>query len=105
MSEDLRSASMREYPELRPPTTYRGKVSDRHVRDVKDGSRLLCCWLDCDRYGTETHKAREFLGHDPQTGLPIVTWYVFCTERHKAYWVNSTKNHRNLPPGYRLSVI
>ena len=84
-------------------TTYRGKVCSKNVRDRTDGSRLLCCWLDCERYGLELFKAREYLGDDG--GGPIYTWYVFCSERHKMYWVNSTRDHFNLPAGYKLAVI
>jgi hypothetical protein len=86
-------------------TTYRGKVAERRVIDPGDDARLLCCWDDCGRDGLELHKAREYLGVDPGTRTPIWTWYVFCTERHKMYWVNSVKDLYNLPPGYRLAVI
>lgn len=86
-------------------TTYRGKVSERRVRDTRDGAVLMCCWNDCERPGTELHKAREWLGSDPLTGAPIFTWYVFCTDRHKMYWVNSTHDLFNLPPGYKLAVV
>ena len=86
-------------------TTYRGKLSERRIIDPQDETRLLCCWNDCDRYGLELHKAREYLGIDPRTSGPIYTWYVFCTERHKMYWVNSVRDLFNLPPGYKLAVV
>lgn len=86
-------------------TTYRGKVSDMQVRDTNDGAVLLCGWLDCDRPGYETHKVREYLGFDPRHRGPIYTWYVFCTERHRQYFIHSTTHNKNLPPGYRLAVV
>lgn len=84
-------------------SSYRGKLSERQVRDTRDGARLLCCWLDCEKYGLELFKAREYLG--TEASGPVYTWYVFCSERHKMYWVNSVRDHFNLPPGYKLAVI
>jgi hypothetical protein len=86
-------------------STYRGKVTDRRVIDPADDRRLLCCWLDCEQYGVESHKAREYLGFDPRTGGPIFTWYVFCCDRHKQYFAHSTVHNKNLPPGFRLAVV
>lgn len=86
-------------------TSFRGKVSDRYVIDHQDDARLLCCWTECEKYGYDSHKAREYLGTDPHTGGPIYTWYVFCSERHKMFWVHSVKDLNNLPPGYKLAVI
>lgn len=91
-------------------TTFRGKLSERRVVDVQnldrtDDNHLLCCWDDCEKYGTELHKAREFLGVDPRHGGPIFTWYVFCSERHKMFWVNAPRGLYKLPAGYRLSAI
>lgn len=85
--------------------TYRGKRSERRVIDPVDDARLMCCWTECERDGYDLYKAREYLGINPVTGAPIYTWYVFCSERHKMYWVNSVHDLNNLPPGYKLAVI
>lgn len=91
-------------------TTYTGKRIERRVVDMQnldrtDDNHLLCCWADCYRHGVELHKARVYLGVDPRHGGPIYTWYVFCSEKHKMYWVHAPRGLNNLPPGYRLSVI
>ncbi len=85
--------------------TYRGKRSERRVIDPADDARLMCCWTECEKDGYELYKAREYLGTNPNTGSPMYTWYVFCCERHKMYWVNSVRDLNNLPPGYKLAVI
>lgn len=86
-------------------TAYRGKMSGKHVIDPSDGAHLLCCWDDCERPGLTLHRVRIFEGVDPRTLAPIYTWKVFCTERHKMYYVNSPRDHKNLPPGHRLAII
>lgn len=63
-----------------------------HVIDPQDGAHLLCCWGPCERYGHHEHRAR--------VREPLRTvWYVFCTERHRMFWVNSHRDHLNLPAG------
>lgn len=67
-------------------------VGDRHV---------MCAWDTCERDGYEMHKVRVDYG---KTGPHIVN-YVFCTERHKQYWINSHRAYGQLPPGYKRSFI
>lgn len=86
---------------------YAGKRTERRVLDrdhaeTMDDHHLLCCWDTCDRYGLELYKARVQDGTDR---FPRNTWYVFCSERHKQYWVNSTRDLNNLPPGFKLGII
>lgn len=86
--------------------TYIGKLHSRGVIDHSDGARLLCCWDDCEKYGTILHKVRIYEGINPSAGgAPIYSWKVFCTERHKMYYVNAPRGLNKLPPGYRLTVI
>jgi len=68
-----------------------------------DGDRHVCCaWDDCERDGVDLHQVRVNYG---KADTPHVVKHVFCTDRHKQYWINSTKRYGNLPPGYRLSII
>lgn len=88
-------------------TSYAGKRVERRVLDRENAERLddhhlLCCWDTCDRYGLEIFKVRVKYG---TPGVPYDTWYVFCSERHKMYWVNSTRDLYNLPPGYKRAVV
>lgn len=73
----------------------------KSVINMSSGAHIPCCWDDCRRDGVELHKARvrERTEHGPG-----VAHYVFCSERHKMFWVNSHRDNGNLPAGYRLSV-
>jgi hypothetical protein len=67
---------------------------DRHV---------MCAWDECDRDGYELHKV---VVNDAADGYPPrYMRFVFCSERHKMYWVNSHKKYGDLPPGYKRSTI
>lgn len=69
--------------------------------------KILCCWDECDRDGFELHKVRVNYG---SPGSPYCTTYIFCSERHRQYWLHApdaAKTGRkvgDLPPGYRLSI-
>jgi hypothetical protein len=67
------------------------------VINLSTGVHLPCCWDDCTRDGVELHKTtvKEPTGNAN---------YVFCSERHRQYWINSHRNNGMLPAGYRLSV-
>jgi hypothetical protein len=74
-------------------------VLDRDHAETMDDHHLLCCWDTCDQYGYENIKAVE------RTGPMQYIHYVFCSERHKQYWLNSTRDLNNLPPGFRLGIL
>jgi hypothetical protein len=38
-------------------------------------------------------------------GYPHVLNYVFCSDRHKMYFVHSHRAYGHLPPGHKMSVI
>jgi hypothetical protein len=73
-----------------------------------DGTWLKCCWDDCERQGFDSHKTRF---HDHAHGLPCDhpdakhVWYVFCSNRHRDYFLHSHRSMGNLPPGSRLMLI
>ena len=68
----------------------------RKVINLQTGAHIPCCWEDCWRDGVELHKfvVRE--------GVNTIT-YVFCSERHRRYFMNSHISLGNLPNGYRNS--
>jgi hypothetical protein len=76
-----------------------------HVIDPQDGVHLLCCWDTCERPGTTLHKVRIWEGVSPASGAPVYSWKIFCTDRHRMYYVNAPKDLNNLPRGHRLSII
>lgn len=67
------------------------------VRNPQTEEPLLCCWDDCGQYGHNEH--REVVREGPKT-----LTYIFCHDRHRAYWVNSHRSNGNLPAGYRRLV-
>lgn len=102
-------------------------VIEKRVINFDNGGRpLVCCWDECDRLGTQIYK-HTACEHDTihlncemwdriafsNSGRTAHTIYVFCSERHRAYWVNAAgKNalesiartgraYGNLPVGMR----
>jgi hypothetical protein len=58
--------------------------------------RITCCWMDCPKAGDTDHAARVY---EPTRTLH----YLFCSERHLLYWVNSHVSLGNLPAGSKTS--
>lgn len=74
----------------------------RHVVDTSDGTTLDCCWSDCEKAGLTLYRVRIYEGDNPATGERIYSWKVFCTDRHKQYYINAPRSLNNLPPGMRM---
>lgn len=70
--------------------------------DHAGNRKVMCAWADCDRDGYELHKVRVNYGTD---AIPDVLNYVFCSDRHKQYFIHSHRQYGHLPPGHRLSTI
>jgi hypothetical protein len=74
-------------------------AGDRHV---------MCAWDDCENDGVELHKVVINYG---KANTPKLVNHVFCSERHKQFFINSAKEidgvpqYGRLPPGYRRSFI
>jgi len=68
------------------------------VINLQTGAHLPCCWDICEKDGVELHKTRV------RSGVESVT-YVFCSDRHRMYWVNSHRDNGNLPAGYRSTML
>lgn len=56
------------------------------------GRRIPCCWEDCERLGDTRW---QVIAREPERNLI----YLFCGERHKAFYVHSHRDLRNLPSG------
>jgi hypothetical protein len=70
----------------------------KKVINMTTGAHIPCCWNDCFKDGVELHKFVD-------TSSPAETiTFVFCSERHRGYFINSHRNMGQLPPGMRLSV-
>jgi hypothetical protein len=75
----------------------------------RDNDRWLrCCWDDCDNQGYELHKTR-FHDHPRGTACDFPDakhlWYVFCTDRHRMFFLNSHRANGMLPAGAKLSLV
>jgi hypothetical protein len=79
-----------------------GIVSKKIINmDSGDGRHVLCSWDTCEDDGYELYKVRVNTGAEGYETRYMN--YVFCSERHKQYWLaNCTPgSNNNLPPGFR----
>ena len=80
-----------------------GIVQKRVINLDHGGAKhVMCAWDDCENDGYDLHQTRVNYG---KANTPHIVKHVFCSERHKMFWVNSTKAYGQLPPGYRRSFI
>lgn len=61
------------------------------------GKPLPCIWDDCWRDGD--NRIRVEVDHDAPKFPGEKLVYIFCSERHRDYWRNSTRDRGNLPTG------
>jgi hypothetical protein len=88
----------------------RGTTEHRHailqkkvINHDRGGTYVMCAWDTCEKDGYEMFKVVEYdnaNGYEPKT-----ISYVFCTERHKEYWLHSTVRAGYLPAGSRRAII
>jgi hypothetical protein len=93
------------------------RIAKYVINNDRGGTKVVCAWDECDRPGYEMHKVRvhEHAG-SADCGSPAAKHinYVFCSDRHRMYWLNCTgemakvSEARNqgrimgmLPEGYR----
>lgn len=84
-------------------------MSVQLVRNPGTGRVLPCCWDDCERPGD--NRVQEQVADGVFTEADLVSplmldtpkrfTYIFCSERHRAYWRNSHRDQGNLPAGLR----
>lgn len=80
-----------------------GIVDKRIINLDHGGSRhVMCAWDDCERDGYDTNKVVINYG---KGDMPHLVKHVFCTERHRQFFINSVKAYGQLPPGFRRSFI
>lgn len=78
-------------------------IAKKVINHDLGGTHVMCGWEDCERDGVELHKVRINYG---KPGYPDqIVNHVFCSDRHKMYFVHSHRSYGNLPPGYRMSTI
>jgi len=70
--------------------------------DASGDRHIICGWDDCERDGVDLHQVRINYG---TARYPQIIKHVFCTNRHKMFFVTSHVHYGRLPPGYRRSFI
>ena len=71
--------------------------------DHAGNRKVMCAWDICTNDGYESNKVRV---RTSAPGYPLTYMqYVFCSERHRQFWINSIHDYGNLPSGYRSSIL
>lgn len=69
------------------------RVAKYVINMDRGGTRVVCAWDECDKPGFEMHKVRT---HEHAHNIPCDSdlakhiSYIFCTDRHRMYWLNAT---------------
>ena len=77
------------------------------VFSFSSGEWIRCAWFECDQQGYELYKsvfhehARTMRCDNP---LSQHVNFIFCSERHKQYYLHSHVDMGNLPPGFKTSL-
>lgn len=93
------------------------RIAKYVINHDRGGTKVVCAWDECDKPGYECHKVRSHEhAHSISCGSSLAKHisYVFCSDRHRLYWLNCTgemareSEARNngriagmLPPGYK----
>lgn len=91
-------------PYMRDTTRWRHDIIQKKViNHDRGGTYVMCAWDTCEKDGLEMHKCVE---RDNTPGYESRTIsYVFCSERHRQYFIHSTVRANDLPPGYKRSIV
>lgn len=94
---------------VRDSSEWRHGIVQKKVinHDSGDGRKIICAWDTCENDGYEMYHIRvrthdeTYAKADPRNERFM--HYVFCSERHKQYWLAAIRpgNNNNLPPGLR----
>jgi hypothetical protein len=85
---------------VRGTTEWRHAIVEKKVINLDHGGakHVMCAWDDCENDGYEMYQVRINYG---KAATPHVVKHVFCSERHRQYFINSTRSYGNLPAGMR----
>jgi hypothetical protein len=91
---------------VRDSTAWRHAIINKKVINMDHGGakHVMCAWDTCERDGYQNNRVRVNNGTPTE---PRYMNYIFCTNRHKMYWLASMRsgNNNNLPAGYKRSII
>jgi hypothetical protein len=80
----------------------------RKVLSATTGGWIQCCWFECQKHGTTLHKTvlhehmKTMRCDDP---LSQHVNFIFCSEKHKQFFLHSHRDMGKLPPGFKKTVI
>jgi hypothetical protein len=77
-------------------------VQKKVINHDRGGTFVMCGWDTCELPGYENNKC---VVHEGVNGNVRDITYIFCTERHRQYWINSVRDCNNLPAGYARSIL
>jgi hypothetical protein len=83
-----------------------GIVQKKVINHDRGGTYVMCAWDTCEKSGYEIYKCVE-RDHSPgyaSTDAKTIT-YVFCSERHRQYFIHSVIKANDLPPGFKRGII
>jgi hypothetical protein len=87
---------------VRDSTAWRHAQIQRKIinHDSGVGRKIICSWDTCEKDGYEMYKVVVHMGNE--RGERTMN-YVFCSDRHKYYWLQNTHpgSNNNLPSGRR----
>ena len=89
---------------VRGTTAWRHAVTMKKViNHDRGGTYVMCAWDTCEKDGYEAYKCVE---RDNANGYePKLISYVFCSERHRQYFIHSTVRAGDLPSGFKRSIV
>lgn len=60
---------------------------------------VMCAWDTCEKDGYEMYKVIQETGAVYRGAPPRPLSYVFCSERHRQYFLNDRRSYGNPEPG------
>lgn len=80
-------------------------LSKKAINMDRGGTYVMCAWDTCEKDGYESNKVR--INTAAPGYPPRYMNYVFCTERHKQFWLENIRpgSNNNLPAGFKRSII
>lgn len=73
------------------------------INHDRGGTYVMCAWDTCERAGYQNNRV---VTHEGAQGNVKDITYVFCSDRHKQYWLHSaTGDINNLPAGFKNSIL
>jgi uncharacterized protein YodC (DUF2158 family) len=79
----------------------------KRIHSYSSDNWIRCAWFECGKDGYEMHKS---VFHEHDRALPCDHHlsahinFVFCSERHKQYYLHSHIDLWNLPKGHKSTL-